>query len=401
MMSGSLLRRVAIVTHTLDGGVWTMTQFLQRALVQSERYSVDVIVLATSACDVASVRLAHPGTWRRGVRVLSGHQQGIPYQLVGANLVEFEFLRYQPRPVLAGLLRDYDLVQVVAGTPAWAWAVHDTGAPICLFTATTARQERTSRIAQSTGWRKFWLTLMTRITSSIEGRALSSVECVFAESEYTLGLLSGMVEPERLRLAVPGVDTSFFCSGAYRPEGYLLAVGRFQDPRKNVRLLFDAYLRLLMLNGNELRPLIVAGQTGPGSQDWAYAESIGVAGHVQVHENVSLDQLRELYCNAALLVMSSDEEGLGLVILEAMASGLPVVSTHCGGPETAVLDGITGYLTPVGDSKALAKAIQCLLEDRGLRERMSQAARQRAEDCFSISAAAKVYLDEYDRLLRQ
>ena len=64
------------------------------------------------------------------------------------------------------------------------------------------------------------------------------------------------------------------------------------------------------------------------------------------------DELVELYRGAALLALSSDEEGLGLVILEAMASGIPVVSTACGGPQTSVVDGETGFLTPVGDAAA-------------------------------------------------
>ena len=58
-----------------------------------------------------------------------------------------------------------------------------------------------------------------------------------------------------------------------------------------------------------------------------------------------------------MFLLSSNEEGLGLVIGEAMAAGLPVVSTRCGGPETFVVEGVTGYLTPVGDAQAMALKI--------------------------------------------
>jgi len=88
-----------------------------------------------------------------------------------------------------------------------------------------------------------------------------------------------------------------------------------------------------------------------------------------------------------------------MVILEAMASGLPIISTDCGGPATAVIPGENGLLTPVGNAQALAEAMQTLWEQPELRRRMGQAARQRVEERFSIEKAGQVYLDAYARLL--
>jgi glycosyltransferase involved in cell wall biosynthesis len=88
-----------------------------------------------------------------------------------------------------------------------------------------------------------------------------------------------------------------------------------------------------------------------------------------------------------------------MVILEAMASGLPVISTDCGGPATAIVSGETGLLTPVGDAHALAEAMQTLWEQPDLRRRMGQAGRQRVEEHFSTEKAGRVYLDTYARLL--
>jgi glycosyltransferase involved in cell wall biosynthesis len=118
-----------------------------------------------------------------------------------------------------------------------------------------------------------------------------------------------------------------------------------------------------------------------------------------MHEDIDMSTLAQLYRNASLFVLSSDEEGLGLVILEAMASGLPVVSTRCGGPETAVIEGETGYLTPVRDACALTDAMHMLLDDPALRHRMGQAGRAIAEARFSIAVAGKAYLTCYDTLL--
>jgi glycosyltransferase involved in cell wall biosynthesis len=80
------------------------------------------------------------------------------------------------------------------------------------------------------------------------------------------------------------------------------------------------------------------------------------------------------------------------VILEAMASGIPVVSTRCGGPEMAVTEGITGFLTPKGDAKALRDAILRLAGDVGLRRTMGENAVDRAREVFSLQAVGNRFL---------
>lgn len=81
---------------------------------------------------------------------------------------------------------------------------------------------------------------------------------------------------------------------------------------------------------------------------------------------------------------TGDEEGLPVAILEAMAHGLPVISTrHAGIPE-AVVDGVTGYLVEEGDVQAMADGIMRLAADSGLRQQMATAARGRVADRFQL-----------------
>src|SRR5947208_2552176 len=75
--------------------------------------------------------------------------------------------------------------------------------------------------------------------------------------------------------------------------------------------------------------LVLAGLTAPKPDDWECAVQLGIADDIQVRIGVSDDELRDLYRGASLFLLSSDEEGLGVVLLEAMASGLPVVATRC------------------------------------------------------------------------
>ncbi len=398
-MPGFKGRPVALVTHTADGGVGSVVRFLARILEESGLYEPEIITVATSVRDSASVRLLNPGTWLRGPRIVPGEFGSLPCQHVGALFSELEFLRYRPRRILNGLLSRYDLIQVVAGAPAWAGVALAVDRPVCLFAATTAAQERASPVRCSVGWRKLWLQAMTKITSRIERSVVPGVDCIFAESDYTYGLLAPWARKGRMVIAPPGVDTSLFVPAeAFPSGGHIIAVGRFADPRKNVGLLLRAYRQVR--DSFPLAPrLVLAGQTPLRPADAALLGELGLTSHVEVRVNVSPEALRDLYRAASLFVLSSDEEGLGIVILEAMACGLPVVSTDCGGPRTAVVPGETGFLTPVGDVQALASVMQTLLANPQDCQRMGQAGRKLVEKRFSMIAAGQIYLDEYEVLL--
>ena len=92
-------------------------------------------------------------------------------------------------------------------------------------------------------------------------------------------------------------------------------------------------------------------------------------------------------------------EGLGIVLLEAMAMGKPVVATNQGGPKDVVIDSVTGLLVPPSDWKSLAEAISLLLGDRRLRERYGEEGRKRVAELFSIEAHARKIVSVYREIL--
>jgi glycosyltransferase involved in cell wall biosynthesis len=171
------------------------------------------------------------------------------------------------------------------------------------------------------------------------------------------------------------------------------------DPRKNLPVLLRSY-RALIDALPDAPPLVLAGNRGPTASDLELARSLGIGERMTFHENVSEAELVELYRGSALYVLSSDEEGLGLVILEAMACGCPVVSTDCGGPSTSVVEGRTGFLVPTGDHAALAERMRALLADPDRRERMGRLARARTVEKFSLEATGRLFVDWYDEVLR-
>jgi glycosyltransferase involved in cell wall biosynthesis len=303
-----------------------------------------------------------------------------------------------PRRRLTTILEDYDLIQVVAGSPTFGFPVTAVDKPKCLSVATTIRNDRASALAQARGIRKLWRSGMTGVNVILEHQVLCRMDHVFAQSLYTQQLLKQLVPEGRLSIGAPGVDTSIFKPGEPAAIPYLLSVARFSDPRKNVSMLFHAYC-LLRKRVPDAPRLVLAGSDGPTEPDWELAGRLGIAGWIEFRKNPSVEELAKLYREATLFVLSSNEEGFGIVLIEAMASGIPILCTSCGGPESIIAQGQTGYLTPVGDDAALAERMKELLTDDELRRRMGVEARRIAQERFSLEVRATAYVNVYDRLL--
>ena len=371
----------------------SVARFLVRVLETSGRYRTELVSLPMSSRDDASLRLCAPSTWRRGVRSVVESWEGRAVTRVGVRGAELEFQRYRPRPTLTRHLQRFERVIVVAGAPTWALATRNVTRPVALQVATLTAVERRALLERSHGARGLWLRLMTRMAARIERRGLRSVDRVFVENAWMYERLSREIGSELVVLAPPGVDTERFRPAPCPPPGPapVLAVGRFSDPRKRVDLLFEAYA-LLCKRDVATPPLLLAGASAPSAADWAQAEGLGIRARIEMREDVRDDELLELYRGARLLVLCSDEEGLGLVLLEAMACGLPVVATDCGGPRTLVVHGETGLLTPSGDAVRLADALGSLLGDTERCRRLGAAARARAVERFSLRTAGAPFL---------
>lgn len=395
--------RIALVVPGLatGGGVATVADFLFDTIRRCDLFELDVISLATSANDVASVRLRAPRTFRAGVQIFHGDWLGRPFRHVGARLAEIEFARYHPRRELTELLNSYDLVQIVAGSPAWGKIARDIEPPVALQVATLVKVERQRRQSLERGVTAAWRHLMTRLTSRVELEALDRADIVFVENEWMRDFVATRLGEGRVVFAPPGVDTAHF----HPPrtdreilEPFVLSVGRFDDPRKNVPLLFRAYRDFRRAAPNA-PPLILAGFSEPSASDWALAEDLGVRRHIEFRHDVSADELARLYRNCMMFVLSSDEEGFGMVLIEAMASGAPVVSTRCGGPESIIADGVDGLLVPVGDGSAMTQTMLHLWSSPDVREQMGVSGRRKVERKFSREAAGRRFLEHYELLL--
>ncbi len=183
------------------------------------------------------------------------------------------------------------------------------------------------------------------------------------------------VPPHRLRFLPNVVDTSEF-SPTDRPEGKcvrLVAVGRLGKEKR-----VDRFLRVLaQLKHRSPTPVrgVVVGSGPQSAQLQQLAQRLGLGPDAVEFRGVVTD-VTSVYREADALVLTSDREGSPNVILEAMASGLPVVASRVGGVPEIVQHGLTGYLTDVDDLQTMTTALLELVNDRSLRRHMGQAGRE-------------------------
>lgn len=167
-----------------------------------------------------------------------------------------------------------------------------------------------------------------------------------------------------------------------REDNTILFLGRIVQQKGVYDLL--AAVENLRRSIPDIR-LILAG-TGELEAVRERAAALGILAHLELPGWVDGEDKVRLFGRASIFVLPSYHEGMPMSILEAMAAGLPVVSTLVGGIPEVVTYGIEGKLVAPGDAVALSAAVEDLLTDRALRSRMGQAAYRRAEREFSADA---------------
>jgi glycosyltransferase involved in cell wall biosynthesis len=203
----------------------------------------------------------------------------------------------------------------------------------------------------------------------------------------------------RVDIVPNGVDLETFRPGDDWPNdgGYVLFVGRLV-PQKGVTFLLQA-LSVVLQRCPETR-LVIAGD---GELDLflkRIARHLGIPHRVKFVDWKTGPDLVELYQQAKLVVVPSCYEPFGIVALEAMACGRPVIASSTGGLVEIVNDGVDGFLVEVGNYLQLAQRMVTLIQDDERRRTMGEAARRRAAE-FSWKKVSERTLELYDSVCGQ
>lgn len=256
-------------------------------------------------------------------------------------------------------------------------------------------------------WKEEQLGRSQRLSAWAEKLALESADRVIAVSENSREdiLKHFNVKPERVAVIHNGIDLKL-----YRPvktgetrkafgigDDYILFVGRVSR-QKGIEHLIEA-VRLL-----EPGVQCVCCTSAPDTREFEEEITAKIKRQpriVWINSLLREEQYVELYSNARIFACPSVYEPFGIINLEAMACETPVVASAVGGILETVVDGETGLLVKPADPRALADAINRLLKNRRLAEKMGKNGRRRVEERFSWAGIAEKTEKLYKEIIRE
>jgi len=387
--------RVALVVPEFHGekgpggGINTMAESILRDLGPRDDVAVEVVSLRMSRQAPQSQRILAPRSWLRGPRATTRTVGAVVVHDIGSWLAEWEPVRYFPRRILTDVVRHFDVALVLSGSPAAAFSVSRSGMPVVSYAASLVREERVRLQAQLSGPVKLLTLLNTRLVSVLDQRAVRLADIVLAINPSMADMYRAL-GAKMSRLLPPGLDTDDFSpSGDRRHDGPILSVGRLSDPRKGTDRLIRAYAAAVETDP-DLPRMVLAGRLAPSPDDVALIDELGLSSRVDVVSPVPAGGLVDLYRSASQFVMASHEEGLGIVALEAMACGLPVVATDTEGSRFVLGSPVRGGIVVDRGAAAeaeLAGGIRALHRDRAQADALGADARRVVVDRFSRAAA--------------
>jgi len=237
---------------------------------------------------------------------------------------------------------------------------------------------------------RMWIRRLLQRADRVVGQSRNTIENVHTYYDTSLDVT---LIPLGIRRPVEGAIAARADYGFNDDQVLLVTVGRL-IARKAV----DQLISILKDTGRPDVHLVIIG-SGPQEQalrqkasELGLAERVHFLGHTDERDKFRLLQMSDIF------VSTSQHEGFGLVFLEAMASGLPVICYGYGGQTDFLIDGVTGHLVPLNDTAAFAECCRRLISDRDASRRISTQNRMRVEELF-IDNCAKQYEQLFEELI--
>lgn len=336
------------------GGMATQTEQLAR-LLRSE--GADVAVVAANA--------PYRPRWIGGVRGVRALFRLVPY---------VARLRHT--------LRGADLCHVMANS-GWSW--HLCAAPAIRL----AHSRRVPTVVNYRGGEA--ATFLARRGESV-ARTLKKAGALVVPSRFLHEIFGRCGIPSEIVPNIVDLDRFRPRPSPADPADVRLVVTRNLEPMYDVPTALRAFA--LVRAAMPTARLIVAG-TGPELPALvALSEKLGISAAVEFCGRLERDEIAALYRSAAVALNPSRVDNMPNSVLEAMACGVPVVSTNVGGVPFVLRDGVTGLLVDAGDPAAMARAVQRLLGDAALAARIRAAAIEDVQQ-YGWASVRQRWIDVY------
>ena len=246
---------------------------------------------------------------------------------------------------------------------------------------------------------QYWVTThgidVWQPLSFLRSLALRVASRVTATTRYTAEVLVEIQHLSRSRIALipPALDPGFTLSHAagavivasLPKSPLLLTVARLDasEQYKGMDTVIQVLPQVLTIVPDTRYVIVGDGNDRPRLE--SLAKTVDVAEHVFFVGHTGHDELVKYYEACDVFVMPSHAEGFGIVFLEAMAFGKPVIGGNHGGTPDVIRDGVTGFLVEYGDIDSLTSRILSLLQNEELRQKMGRTGRQYVEENFSFT----------------
>jgi len=410
--------KVCIIT--LDplhyGGILSMMRFVYRYLEQNG-FDPYLVYNSIDPNDHLSLpKLLRGKIVRTYQEKVSEGLKGIS---LGINFIEFEFLHYLSarkrwRKALAGA----DYYMAIGGTNQCCLPYVLEKKKFYCWVATTYMDERRARLADIKQYplvKRIIRFLSLPVVLYLERLIFRRAHWIYAMSAHTANNIKQIrgVDPNKVFVVPFPVDTKKFFPLKERTtpysnlagktllsrrgllheatnERYLLLVARINDARKNAMLLLNSF-SVVVKEFPDVKLVIIG--DAPERHYVEKCDELSISQSVKFLDRIPNEKTVEYYQNAIIFTLPSLQEGLGIVVLEAMACGVPVVATRCGGPEQVVVDGVNGFLVENNNQQQFTEAILKLLRDEELRKRMGENAAKHVQEYFSVEKVGPKFVE--------
>ena len=262
------------------------------------------------------------------------------------------------------------------------------------------RDLRVALAGEPIGWRRLlirrwhsFLMMQRRVASQLD-RIVTVSTASAADITTDFGVL-----PRAISIVPNGVDTTLFrpLPGVKRKPNQIIATASADAPLKGLSVLLHAFHELCE-SRSDLRLLLIA-RPRSGGETEALIHRLGLAGRIEFVSDASHEAINRLYAESAVAVVPSLYEGFGLPAVEAMAAGIPLVSSDGGALAEVVGNG--GFSVPAGDSAALARSVEAVLSQPELAKALADRGLTRAQTQFCWSVCAQQMVGLYRGCIAQ